>query len=78
MPRYFFHIHDDIELRDDEGLELPDAEAAHKQALAGVRDMMCDQMRKGRLSLRHWVEVEDESGNSVLKLTFGDAVTIER
>ena len=77
MPRYFFHIYDDDVLFDDEGMELAGVEAAREQALAGVRDMMCEQMRSGRLSLRHRVEVEDERGENVLTLSFGDAVGIE-
>ena len=77
MPRYFFHIYDDIVMKDDEGLELADAEAARDQALKGAREMMCEQMRQGRLSLHHRIEIEDEAGAIVLRLGFGEAVTIE-
>jgi hypothetical protein len=28
MPRFFFHVHDDLVAQDEEGLELPDLEAA--------------------------------------------------
>ncbi|MFL6845019.1 MAG: DUF6894 family protein [Allosphingosinicella sp.] len=76
MPRYFFHIYDDLVLVDDEGLELADDEAARSQALAGARGMMCDQLRAGHLTLHHRVEVEGEAGESLLILTFGDAVRI--
>ena len=77
MARFFFHIFDDIVIRDDEGIELPDAEAARAAAVAGGRAMMCDQLVKGRLSLHHRVEVEDEDGAAILTLPFGDAVEIE-
>ena len=77
MPRFFFHVFDDVVVRDDEGIELPDAEAARGAALAGARAMMCDQLMKGRLSLHHRIEVEDEDGADVLTLPFGEAIEIE-
>jgi hypothetical protein len=77
MPRFFFHVFDDAVLMDDEGMELPDAEAARGAALAGVRSMICDQVRKGRLTLHYRIEVEDEGGGPRWTLTFGDAVVIE-
>jgi hypothetical protein len=77
VPRYFFHIFDDVVLMDDEGIELPDAEAARAEALAGAREMMCDQVRNGRLSLHHRIEVEDDRGQAVLTLPFDEAVRIE-
>lgn len=77
MPRFFFHVFDDAMTTDDEGLELADADAAREAALAGARAMICDQIKSGRLTLHHRVEVDDENGSTVLKLAFGDAVTIE-
>jgi hypothetical protein len=77
VPRFFFHVFDDVVLTDDEGIELPDAEAARREALAGVRAMMCDQVRNGRLVLGHRVDVDDEHGRRVLSLKFAEAITIE-
>ncbi len=77
MPRFFFHVIDDVVVKDEDGLELADAQAARAAALAGARAMMCDQIMRGRLSLHHRIEVEDERGSPVLALTFGDAVQIE-
>ena len=77
MPRFFFHIYDDIVLKDEDGLDLADTEAARRTALAGARAMMCDQLTRGRLSLHHRIEVEDERGGPVLTLSFADAVEIE-
>jgi len=78
MPRYFFHIYDDLVVRDEEGTELPDAAAARRDAVAGIREMMGEQLRCGRLILHHRVEVEDERGALVLVVPFAEAVTIER
>lgn len=77
MPRFFFHIHDDSVFIDEDGIELADAEAARAAALAGARALMCDQMRTGRLSLHHRIDVVDDRGGAVLTLPFGDAVMIE-
>jgi hypothetical protein len=77
VPRYFFHVYDDIVMLDDEGMELADAEAARAAALAGAREMMCDQIRHGRLALGHHIEVEDEAGSPVFSLSFADAVRVE-
>jgi hypothetical protein len=77
VPRFFFHVFDEAEMFDDEGLDLADSDAARRAALAGARAMICDQVKSGRLTLHHRIEVEDESGAPVLRLAFGDAVAIE-
>ena len=77
MPLFFFHIYDDLHLLDEEGIEMADASAARFAAVAGARDMMSEQIKKGRLSLHHRIEVEDEGGDNILILPFGDAVVIE-
>jgi hypothetical protein len=77
MPRYFFHIHDELVALDDEGMELADMSAVRRQAVAGIHAMMCDQLAHGRLVLHHHLVVEDEQGVEVLSLAFGDTVAIE-
>lgn len=77
MPRFFFHVFDDAVARDEEGVELPHAEAAGRAALEGARAMICDQVREGRIALDHRIEVEDEAGARILTLTFREAVEID-
>ncbi|HEX8217336.1 MAG TPA: hypothetical protein VF577_07715 [Allosphingosinicella sp.] len=76
VPKFFFHIHDDIFVRDEEGLELSDVAAARATAVASARALMCDQVTNGQLNLGHRIEVEDDAGEPVLMLPFGDAVEI--
>ena len=76
MPRYYFHIHDDVVARDDEGIELGGPEAARRSAIDGARALICDQAKRGRIDLGHRIEVEDETGARVLVLPFGEAVEI--
>ena len=78
MPLFFFHIFDDLEFIDEEGIDMADATAARAAALAGARGMMSEQVKNGRLSLHHRIEVEDEGGGAILTLPFSDAVTIEK
>jgi hypothetical protein len=74
--RYFFHLHNDIEAYDEEGRELPDIEAARDAAMAAARDMAAESVREGHLNLGHYVEVEDGHGTPVMKITFGEVVSI--
>lgn len=76
MPRYFFHVYDDIIAQDEEGLELPDLAAARLNALIGARDLITEQVRHGYIVLSHWIDVVDEQGEKVLVVTFRDAVDI--
>ncbi len=78
MPRYFFHIYNDLVARDPEGLELADAESAVREAHRGVRSLAAEQvLRSARLVLHHFVEVEDSNGEIIAKITFRDAVAVE-
>lgn len=78
MPRFFFHVYDDIAVRDEEGLDLPDLAAARQMALSGARALICAEVDTGQLHLGHRLEVEDEGGACVLVLAFGDAIEIVR
>ncbi len=77
MPRFYFHLFDDVASRDVDGVELPDLAAAEALALAGARDLACEAIRKGRLNLAHRVEVADEAGATLLNIAFRDTFTIE-
>jgi hypothetical protein len=78
MPRYFFHLHNDLETRDEEGLELPDLAAAQKIAEQEARAMAAQSVANGRLDLKHSIEVTDASGATVVLVSFGEAVEIVR
>ncbi len=77
MPRYFFHICDGSGVTDDEeGLELPDADAARTEALRGARALMADEIQHGVLTLASFIDVEDEEGRQLFRISFADAVAI--
>ena len=77
MPRYFFHLYDDIVAQDDEGMELPNIDAARLKALSGARDVIAEQVRRGYFVRSHWIDVVDVQGEPVLTVTFRDAVDIK-
>jgi hypothetical protein len=70
VPRYFFHVFDDVIAQDEEGMELPSIEAARLNALIGARDLIAEQVKRGYFVLSHWIDVVDEQGTPVLTVTF--------
>ena len=67
MPRFFFNIRDGYNLdEDDEGIELPDVEAARAEALATVEELRDQLADAGNIEL----EITDESGRRVLTVPF--------
>ena len=77
VPRFFFHLYDDMVARDEEGQELPDEAAAWSRARVSVREMACAEVLKGQLNLSHRVDVRDESGTVLATVHFRDVVQIE-
>ena len=77
MPRYFFHVYDDVIAQDEEGMELPNVAAARLNALQGARGLIADQVKRGYFVLSHWIDVADERGEKVMTITFRDAVDIK-
>lgn len=77
MPRYYFHIRDGIgDARDEEGLEVADADAARAKAVEGIRSILAEDVKEGLLDLRGGVDIADEAGAVVLSVAFADAVEL--
>ena len=77
MPRYFFHIYDDVIAHDEEGTELPNAAAARLHALRGARSLIAEQVLHGYFVLSHWIDVVDDQGAPVMTIAFRDAVDVK-
>lgn len=77
MPRFFFHLRDDLDVIDEEGTELPDLAAARRQAVKEARSLACEQVLHGRLNLAHYIDIEDDGGAVLATVTFGEVVEIE-
>ena len=77
VPRYFFHLYDDIAVMDEEGVDLPDDHAARAIALQNAREMACAEVEEGRLVLEHRIDLVDESGRQVGAINFRTAVGLD-
>jgi hypothetical protein len=77
MPRYFFNIMDGSPVVDREGVELPDAAAARKEATRFALDLARRRTGSGGLNVVENVVVTDEHGAEVLTVTFPKAA-VER
>lgn len=77
MPYYYFHLHNDLEVHDDEGRELLDIDVARAEAERGARELMAEHVKEGVLTLSHWIEVQDSRGRQVLAVHYGDLLEIK-
>ena len=77
MPRFYFHLRNDVIADDEEGQELPDLAAAREVAIMNARELAAATVLEGRLHLGHYIEIENEHGQIVATVTFREAVTIE-
>jgi hypothetical protein len=71
MPRFFLNQRNTLDVTDEEGVDLPDLEAA--RTVASGR-LVLDQTRC--LEARR-IDIEDEEGRVVDTVWFRDVVTIE-
>ena len=78
MPRYFFDLHNDMDVCDPSGRELPNIEAALANAVQEAREMMRESLRQGHLNLMHRIDIRVETGAIIRTVHFGDAVTVKR
>ena len=78
VPRFFFHVFDDLDARDDEGVELRDLAEARIYAMHAAKHLMSESLKvEGTISLDHRIVVADEHGHVVETVRFEDAVKIE-
>ncbi len=76
MPQFYFNIYNSEVTIDEEGQELPDVEAARRVAIRSAREVMCDGVRDGEVTLSHWIDIEDDQRAPILTLTFGEILKI--
>lgn len=76
MQRYFFHLHNHLEVRDEEGKRLADLASVLAYAIDNARDIMMNNVRYGEITLSHRIEIEDAQGRPVMTVRFRDALTV--
>jgi hypothetical protein len=66
MPRYFFHVREGGDLnRDGEGQNFADVEAARREAVNSVREMLGEKILHGGALNHRSIEIADETGHVV-------------
>jgi hypothetical protein len=78
VPRYYFHLHNDLDVTDDEGKELPDLEAAREWAACNAQMVMAQTLKdEGKINFKHTIDIEDEQGAVLATVRFKDSVQVE-
>jgi hypothetical protein len=74
MPHYYFHLaRDGGRLEDEEGLKLPDAEAAWYQAVRSARELIRGELALGTRWDRQAIEIY-EGGARIDQVALADIV----
>ena len=61
VPRFYFHLRDDLNVPDEEGSDLLDLEAALQRAATQARKLAGEIVKEqGRITLSHRIDIEDE------------------
>jgi hypothetical protein len=79
MPRFYFHLINDLDVPDEEGVELPDLNSAREVARCSAR-MLMGQVPKdeSRINLSHRIEIENDHGRVLETVWFRHVVQVER
>ena len=79
MPNYFFHIYDATgTLQDDEGMVLPNLDAARTEAIQSAREILAETIRAGGVVDGRRFEVADESGDILFVVPFADVLKLHK
>jgi hypothetical protein len=78
VPRFYFHLFNDIEVPDEEGMELPNLDAARACAVEQARGMMGELVKSdARIVLDHRIDIEDVGQRVLDSVIFRDIINIE-
>ena len=77
MPFFYFHLHVVDDVADQEGLEFADLRMARDFAERQTREFIGDAVKEtGTINLRHFLDIEDENGKVLDRVSFADVVTV--
>jgi hypothetical protein len=78
VPHFYFHLINDVDAPDEEGVELPDLAAARQCAERSLRFTTGESLKEsGRLILCHLIQIEDAEGNVLDTVHVRDVVKVE-
>ncbi len=75
MPRYYFHIRnaDDVAL-DEEGTDLPELNAAHREALAPAGELLAKAIKEGKNVVPESIVIADANGQELMSVPLKHAL----
>jgi len=76
VPRYYFNLTSGLPVVDGQGVELPDAAAARREATKYAADLLSRQSGSIRKNAVNDIVVTDEQGKEVLTVTFPASAAI--
>jgi hypothetical protein len=77
VPRFYFHLCNGLEFAEDqEGVDLADYAAAHRNAVLSLRGVMSGDLLKGDVNTASFIEVKDGQHNLIETVSFADVVTL--
>jgi hypothetical protein len=78
MARFFFHVFNDVETRDEDGQDFEDVAAARASAVRDCLALAAHSITEHHhLIMHHRIEIEDVTGASVGTVRFSDVVDVQ-
>src|SRR4051812_34463915 len=78
MPLFFFEFFDGHLIEDDVGHELPDLQAARREAILSARSIIWDEVAHGHLPLGESIRILDSNREVLAVVDFREAVETSR
>jgi hypothetical protein len=78
VPKFYFHLINDMDVPDEEGQELPDLAAARAHGVRQAQILIGEMAKEeARIVLHHRIDIEDEEGTVLDTVRFRDVVSVE-
>ena len=78
MPIFYLHLHNGTgDITDLEGSELPGVDDARRLAILGIRSIVAEEAKAGRIDLRGRIDIADEGGATIMTVDFREAFELE-
>lgn len=79
MSNYYFNVraNDDI-IKDPEGSNFPDLAAAHQDAVAAIREILAEQLKRGQPVDGQQMDICDQDGRVLETIAFRSVFTTGR
>jgi hypothetical protein len=78
VPRFYFHLFNDMTCVDEEGINLPNDAVAVQRTATMAREMAAESVRQGHLVLDHRIEVTNELGHTIGTVRFRDVIEVRQ